>query len=68
MSWHKGLFDNGDVNALDMSVNYRSQKFTGKLEALCGASYDEMLDDYMISYDNYYGINKEKDKARMMPW
>lgn len=68
MSWHKGLFDNGDVNALDMSVNYRSQKFTGKLEALCGTSYDEMLDDYMISYDNYYGINKEKDKARMMPW
>lgn len=96
MSWHKGLFDNGDVAALDMSVNYRSQKFAGKLveglrqmiaqdgpylihctegkdrtgftcallEALCGASYDEMLDDYMISYDNYYGINKEKDKAR----
>lgn len=96
MSWHKGLFDNGDVAALDMSVNYRSQKFAGKLveglrqmiaqdgpylihctegkdrtgftcallEALCGASYDEMLDDYMISYDNYYGINKEKDRAR----
>lgn len=96
MSWHKGLFDNGHVAALDMNVNYRSQKFAGKLveglrqmiaqdgpylihctegkdrtgftcallEALCGASYDEMLDDYMISYDNYYGINKEKDKAR----
>lgn len=96
MSWHKGLFDNGDVAALDMSVNYRSQKFAGKLveglrqmiaqdgpylihctegkdrtgftcallEALCGASYDEMLDDYMISYDNYYGINKQTDKDR----
>lgn len=96
MSWHKGLFDNGHVAALDMNVNYRSQKFAGKLveglrqmiaqdgpylihctegkdrtgftcallEALCGASYDEMLDDYMISYDNYYGINKEKDRAR----
>ena len=96
MSWHKGLFDNGHVPALDMNVNYRSQKFAGKLveglrqmiaqdgpylihctegkdrtgftcallEALCGASYDEMLDDYMISYDNYYGINKQTDKDR----
>lgn len=96
MSWHKGLFDNGHVAALDMNVNYRSQKFAGKLveglrqmiaqdgpylihctegkdrtgftcallEALCGASYDEMLDDYMISYDNYYGINKQTDKDR----
>ena len=96
LSWHKGLFDNGHVAALDMNVNYRSQKFAGKLveglrqmiaqdgpylihctegkdrtgftcallEALCGASYDEMLDDYMISYDNYYGINKQTDKDR----
>ena len=96
MSWHKGLFDNGHVAALDMNVNYRSQKFAGKLveglrqmiaqdgpylihctegkdrtgftcallEALCGASYDEMLDDYMISYDNYYGLNKQTDKDR----
>lgn len=34
------------------------------LEALCGASYDEMRDDYMITYDNYYGINEKDDKAR----
>ena len=34
------------------------------LEALCGATYDEMLTDYMITYDNYYGINKESDPAK----
>lgn len=31
------------------------------LEALCGASYDELIDDYMITYKNYYGITKESD-------
>ncbi len=34
------------------------------LEALCGASYQEIVDDYMITYDNYYQINKEKDPER----
>ena len=34
------------------------------LEALCGASYDEIVDDYMITYDNYYGITKEADAER----
>lgn len=37
------------------------------LEALAGAGYDEMLDDYMKTYENYYGITKtgspEKYKA-----
>ena len=28
------------------------------LEALCGASYEEIEKDYMITYDNYYGINE----------
>ena len=31
------------------------------LEALCGASYEEIVDDYMITYDNYYMITLEKD-------
>ncbi len=31
------------------------------LEALCGASYEELEADYMKSYENYYGITKEKD-------
>lgn len=34
------------------------------LEALCGASYQEIVDDYMISYDNYYQISKENDPGR----
>ena len=34
------------------------------LEALYGASYQEILDDYMLTYDNYYRISKESDPAR----
>lgn len=34
------------------------------LEMLCGASYDEIVGDYMITYDNYYGITKETDAKR----
>lgn len=29
------------------------------LEGLAGASYEEMRDDYMITYYNYYGINDQ---------
>lgn len=29
------------------------------LEALAGATYDEMLNDYMITYANYYGVTRE---------
>ena len=29
------------------------------LEALAGASYDEMLQDYMMTYENYFGITKQ---------
>ena len=34
------------------------------LEMLCGASYDEIVSDYMITYDNYYGITKDSDTKR----
>ncbi len=34
------------------------------LEALSGASYQEIIDDYMVTYDNYYGINETSDKER----
>ncbi|MBR6322964.1 MAG: tyrosine-protein phosphatase, partial [Lachnospiraceae bacterium] len=34
------------------------------LEALCGAGYDEIVDDYMITYDNYYKITPEEDAVR----
>ena len=32
------------------------------LEALCGASYDELIDDYFVTYKNYYGIEKDSEK------
>lgn len=34
------------------------------IEALTGASYDELVRDYMITYDNYYRINAENDPAK----
>ena len=34
------------------------------LEALCGASYREIVDDYMVTYDNYYKITEASDPAR----
>ena len=34
------------------------------LEALAGASYEEMLNDYMTTYANYYGITKASDPDR----
>ena len=34
------------------------------LEALCGASYEEIVDDYMITYDNYYKITEKSDKTK----
>jgi protein tyrosine/serine phosphatase len=34
------------------------------VEALMGASYDEIVADYMKSYENYYGINKENNAEK----
>lgn len=34
------------------------------LEAFAGATYQELVDDYMLTYDNYYKINQTLDKAR----
>ena len=31
------------------------------LGALCGATYDELLQDYMLSYENYYGVTQDSD-------
>ena len=32
------------------------------IEALCGATYEELIGDYFITYKNYYGIEKDTDK------
>ena len=34
------------------------------LEASCGATYPEIVNDYMLTYDNYYGINEKTDPER----
>ncbi len=34
------------------------------LEALCGATYGEIVDDYMITFDNYYQISKTNEKEK----
>lgn len=34
------------------------------LEALAGASYEEIAQDYMITYDNYYGVKRENDPEK----
>ena len=33
------------------------------LEGLCGATYEEMLYDYMVTYDNYYSLTEASDKT-----
>ncbi len=40
----------------------RTGMFIAVLECLMGASYDEVIDDYMTTYYNFYGIT-ENDKA-----
>lgn len=34
------------------------------MEALAGGSYDEIIEDYMITYDNYYGVTEETDPEK----
>jgi len=34
------------------------------LEAFTGASYDEIVNDYMQTYDNYYGITEKSDAKK----
>ena len=33
------------------------------LESLCGATYEEMVNDYMLTYDNYYNLTEASDKT-----
>ncbi len=89
--YYDGIYRDGNVDFLNLDVNYRSDKFTktiseaflemashdgpclihcveGKdrtgfacalLLALAGASSDRIVDDYMETYKNYYGVTKE---------
>jgi hypothetical protein len=42
----------------------RTGFFLAILEGVADASYDEIVDDYMLSYENYYGVTKESDEKR----
>ena len=42
----------------------RTGFFCMLVEALAGASYQEIVDDYMITYDNYYGISESSDPEK----
>ncbi|MBO4230028.1 MAG: tyrosine-protein phosphatase [Clostridia bacterium] len=42
----------------------RTGFFCMLLEAFAGADYDEIVRDYMITYENYYGITQEKEPAK----
>ena len=32
------------------------------LEGLCGATYEEIVADYLVTYYNYYSVTPEKDR------
>lgn len=34
------------------------------IEGLAGASYEDIVKDYMVTYENYYGISESKDKEK----
>ncbi len=36
------------------------------LEALCGATIEEMTEDYMLSFENYYGVKKDTEQYRLI--
>ncbi len=42
----------------------RTGYFCMLLEALCGATYDEIVDDYMTTYHNYYHLDEKTDKEK----
>lgn len=94
--YYRGLYDAGQVCALDLGANFRAPDFSaavtegliflsnneppfhihckeGKdrtgfvcmlLSALMGAGLQEIVDDYMLSFYNYYGVDKEKEPDR----
>ena len=36
------------------------------IEALCGATYEELADDYFVTYHNYYGVEKGSKKYEVI--
>ena len=77
MRFKEKSFEEGLVKALTAMANndgpYYIHCVEGKdrtgyvlmvIESLLDASYEEMIDDYMMTYENYYDITKETDKEK----
>lgn len=94
--YFQSLYDEGNVEAIALSMNYQSEEFAQKIvqgframaqsdgpylvhctegkdrtgfvcmliEALAGASYQEIADDYMLTYANYYKITESSYPIR----
>ncbi len=65
----------GFINMLDSDGPYLVHCLEGKdrtgfvcivLEALCGATYQEIVDDYMVTYKNYYGIDSKDNRYEIL--
>lgn len=65
----------GFINMLDSNGPYLVHCLEGKdrtgfvcivLEALCGATYQEIVDDYMVTYKNYYGIDINDNRYEIL--
>ena len=44
----------------------RAGVVVGLLEALMGATPDEIVTDYMLSYENYFGVRREEERYAMI--
>ena len=96
--YYKGLYEAGNVIALNMGVDYKAADFQAKLktglefmishegpyafhctegkdragftaillEALMGASQEEIVADYMVSYENYYHVEKGSEQYKLI--
>lgn len=95
-AYYQSLFEQGNVIALGMPVDYSSDSFGDKLagglaqlsekkgpylvhctegkdragfasallECLMGATLEEVVSDYMVSYENYYGVTQASDPEK----
>ena len=64
----RGLYDmannNGPYYIHCQEGKDRTGFFCMILDSLAGATYDEIVDDYMKTYENYYGISKENEAEK----
>lgn len=96
--YYKGLYEAGNVIALNMGVDYKADEFKAQLksglefmlahkgpyafhctegkdragfiaillESLMGGKKDEIVADYMVSYENYYHVKKDSEQYKLI--